>query len=606
MRVGGAPKLPGEALRRPAAARVAREHAIDGGAELVGEVGTRAGERRRARGDPPRRLDRRGGPEGMSRRQRLPEEDAHRPDVRRARRLLAVEALGRDVCERSRHVSRRRQRLRLVHPGEPEVEESHGDVLALLEHDVGRFHVAVHNAFRVCVAERLQHLHRGLDCGAIVDLAPPECLAERPPPDVLVRDVDVPVVPVERERAQTTGVAEAYGRFDLALGPCTRLALPSDDLERDDAGRSLVPHEPDGARSARAERPERPVAAEDEIVLADGDGLLHNGALCPSTSELLPPGVPAERAGRLDRLSASTPVFERENRDIEEIEFDFFDDSPTRETSPRAPSRRRRRVPARPPAGGRTALLRLAGLIAGAILLAVALVLWVNSCRQDEKAAYQDYMESVAGIGGRSQQIGRELARLVATPGKKLADLRQELDGLAQQQRQAVVRAQELDPPGPLREQHESLVEALQLRVSGLSGLSRAFSQIGRGSSARAGVNDLAEQSDRLVASDVVYDDFFKEGARDVLQQQEVLGVPIPNSNFVRGRVFSNPRSWALAVQRLTQSPRAGGLHGNQIQGVRVQPGGKLLSPTGENTVEVSDRLALEVLVKNSGESQEA
>ena len=52
-------------------------------------------------------------------------------------------------------------------------------------------------------------------------------------------------------------------------------------------------------------------------------------------------------------------------------------------------------------------------------------------------------------------------------------------------------------------------------------------------------------------------------------------------------------------------SPSAGGAHGNQIVSVIVQPGAQQLSPSDDNTVKASDRLSFQVLVKNSGESQE-
>ena len=215
-------------------------------------------------------------------------------------------------------------------------------------------------------------------------------------------------------------------------------------------------------------------------------------------------------------------------------------------------------------------------------------------------------MQSVAAVAGESEQIGRKLNQLISTPGKKLPDLRQELDGLRQQQSQTVTRAQALKPPGPLREQQESLVDALQLRVSGLNGLSRAFGQIGDKTGAQAAGTQLAEQSDRLVASDVVYEDFFKAGAQSVLRSENIQGVPVPDSNFVKNPDLSSPRSWTLIVQRLTQTPAAGGVHGNQIVSVVAQPGGKTLAPTSDNTVKASDRLAFHVLVKNSGEHQEA
>jgi hypothetical protein len=167
-----------------------------------------------------------------------------------------------------------------------------------------------------------------------------------------------------------------------------------------------------------------------------------------------------------------------------------------------------------------------------------------------------------------------------------------------------VRRAEGLDAPAPLREQHEDLVKTLQLRVSGLNGLARAFSQFGDTEADAAAVL-LAEQSDRLVASDVLYEDFFKAPAQEVMSAQGVTDVAVPDSDFITNAEFASPNSWKLIVDRLTTRPAAGGLHGNQIAGVRALPSGKQLSATEENTVQASDRLAFEVLVENSGESQE-
>jgi len=303
-------------------------------------------------------------------------------------------------------------------------------------------------------------------------------------------------------------------------------------------------------------------------------------------------------------------VIDRDRRDIEEIDFDFFDDAPTREASatenaPRGP--RRPRLPRRPTGGGAPPpVLRLAALIAGAILLAVVLVLWVNGCRNDQKVdAYQTYMEDVRNVTGESAQIGRQLNTLIATPGLKLQDLQDRLDGLRNQEAQVVTQAQGLDPPGTLRAQQASLVDTLALRVSGLAGLAQAFAQITAASDATQAGRSLAEQSARFVASDVVYDDFFRTPSQQILDREGITGVDVPASAFLTTPELATASSWELVVKRLTQSPADGGLHGNQVDGVRVLPGGDRLSPTDENTVEASERLAFEVAVRNSGDSQE-
>jgi hypothetical protein len=304
-------------------------------------------------------------------------------------------------------------------------------------------------------------------------------------------------------------------------------------------------------------------------------------------------------------------MFERENPDPQtDIEFDFFDESPTVEGGERggegSPPRRRRKMPTRPPGGSNPSFLRLGLLIAGAILLAAVLVLTVNNCRGNQKKAkYQDYMESVGGPASESAQVGKDLNDLLTTPGKKLAGIRSELEGLRQRQAQIVANASALDAPGPLREQQQSLVEAMQFRVNGLSGLSAAFGAVqGTPSTAESG-DRLAVQAQRLIASDVVYQDLFQAGSAALMRKEGVTGVPVPASVFVSNPDFGSPTFWKQTVDRLTQSPQAGGLHGNEITSVVVQPGNDRLSTTEDNTVVVTDGLAFQVNVKNSGDSQE-
>jgi CARDB len=305
-------------------------------------------------------------------------------------------------------------------------------------------------------------------------------------------------------------------------------------------------------------------------------------------------------------------MFERESTDPQtDIEFDFFDESPTAESANREREAPRRgpRLPKRPTGGGggpQPSLWRLGILIAGAILLAVILVLWVNSCREGQKKAqYRDYMESVSGPATESEQVGKQLNKLLTTPGIKLSDLRAELDGLRQQSNQILATARELDPPGPLRDEQESLVQTFEFRVNGLNGLAEAFTQVNSAKDSGEAGQALAIPSQRLVASDVVYEDLFYEGSRTVMNNEGVQGIPIPESDFVQNGELASPTAWSLIVERLTRSPSAGGIHGNQIVSVIVQPGEQQLSPTEDNTVKASDNLSFQVLVKNSGESQE-
>jgi virulence-associated protein VagC len=292
-----------------------------------------------------------------------------------------------------------------------------------------------------------------------------------------------------------------------------------------------------------------------------------------------------------------------------DIEFDFFEDEPaTTEAQSTRPARRGPRPPIRPPAGV-TPLLRLIGLIAFAILVVVLLVFAVDSCRGSQKRdTYEDYMGEVDEVARQSQQIGNQLNNLLTDPAAKIADIREQLAGLAQQQQQGVTRAEEIDSPGPLRDIHPAVIQSLQLRVSGLEGLDRAFQQTAQIRNANIAGRALALQARRLLASDVVWDDLFREPSRAVLVDQGVRGVQVPDSNFLRNPDLANP-SLMAAVWRRVRGASTGTSNcsprGTGLVSVKALPAGTDLSRDTLNTVEASEELAFAVTVEDTGCSQE-
>jgi hypothetical protein len=299
----------------------------------------------------------------------------------------------------------------------------------------------------------------------------------------------------------------------------------------------------------------------------------------------------------------------------DDIQFDFFDDEPPT-TEAQSPSRvrlpRRGGRGTRPPSGtphGLTPALRLLALVAILVAVLVFFGLLLQSCASTSKHdAYKNYMEKVRTIASSSQADGTAFANALITPGAKAVDLATKLRAIAQQERQNVANAQHLDPPGPLRDDNQHVVEALQLRVSGVQGMADTFAN--NPSSKTAGEAALlAEQADRLLASDVVWDDLFREPARAELQRQGVSGVVPPDSNFVSNRDLTTERSMALLLTRLRGTSTSGGtptgLHGTNIVETKVLPGGQTLSTDQTNTIVATTGLAFVVTIADSGDSQE-
>jgi hypothetical protein len=296
-------------------------------------------------------------------------------------------------------------------------------------------------------------------------------------------------------------------------------------------------------------------------------------------------------------------------RDSTEIEFDFFEEPATTEAArpERRPRKGRRRPPG--PPSGLTPLLRLIGLISFAILIVVLLVFWVSSCRGEaKKDTYRDYMQDVDGIANQSERIGASLNNALVRADIRQAELTRTVDGLAKQQVQLVEAAEGLDEPGPLRDEHQHMIEALQFRVSGLQGIGNAFTPRSRARNASQAGDLLAAQARRLIASDVVWDDEFKDPARVELRRQDIQGVNVPDSNFVQNPTLATSTAMAAVWSRVrggaTGGTTAPGSHGHNLVSVKVV-GGATLSTEELNEIVATTDLSFQVTFENSGDSTE-
>jgi hypothetical protein len=168
-----------------------------------------------------------------------------------------------------------------------------------------------------------------------------------------------------------------------------------------------------------------------------------------------------------------------------------------------------------------------------------------------------------------------------------------------------------MSAPGPLRLQHQHAIEALEFRVSGLSGLADGFRQASLSPKNVTGnALLLAGQAERLVSGDVVWDDLFKDPAIAELRRQGVTGVAVPDSSFVPNPDYSSSRFWQAILERLQGAATTGGGAGGPCTAPvssrpRRCPGGRELSQTTENTVTATTDLGFAVTVEDTGDSQE-
>jgi hypothetical protein len=265
-------------------------------------------------------------------------------------------------------------------------------------------------------------------------------------------------------------------------------------------------------------------------------------------------------------------------------------------------------------------LARLVGLIAIAIVVVVAFVFWVGACQGKSKHdEYASYASKVRTLAVASSKLGVEFGNKLGSEVKESA-LETDLQQYAQQEQQAFDQAQQIRPPGPLRTIHQHLVDALELRAKGLAGLGDALAQ---GSSSKTATSasiasDLNAQAQLLIASDVVWDQLYRDPATQQLKAENVTGVVVPESHFVTNTEVVSARSFGVVVDRLNAAGSTSGSsasgngtstvtgnHGDQLLSVQATPQGSTLSTSSATIVTTSADLAFVATVQDSGDFPE-
>jgi hypothetical protein len=302
----------------------------------------------------------------------------------------------------------------------------------------------------------------------------------------------------------------------------------------------------------------------------------------------------------------------------------FFDedDEPLRTTSrtrsrPAGAVRARR---GRPADGGstdaQTLLIRRMVFFFVCALALLLLVFVVKSCNDSRhKAALRDYNTRVSDIAVQSRQTGKELFTAL---GQGASQSPQELAGqlvsLKGQADTALTQAKALDPPNELKDAHQSLLIALELRRDALTAVAEQIKPAlgDEGDAADRAINAIAGDMRMIDASDVLYrarvQEFLRRGLRGV------GGGSIESSDLLKEISWLSPQYVASKLgQQLSTSadggtgqsnqPTGPGLHGTGLNGTSY--GNTTLQPGVSNRLTYVAGQAFTVSFTNQGDNDE-
>ncbi len=304
-----------------------------------------------------------------------------------------------------------------------------------------------------------------------------------------------------------------------------------------------------------------------------------------------------------------------------DLDLDLGEDEPDHDG---ASGSRRMRMPRRKAGGYRPVRMRstpnwtriaAAGFIAAVVLalLVLSISAFVGHRRE---SAWKSYFSNVREVVNQSNTQGDELQVLLTQPtGADRAQLVGRVDRLARRSDQLVAQAKGIESPEELTGAHEWLVTTLVYRRNGLHALEKSMTAALGMKDKKAAAALIADANQRLVASDVIFADSWAASARKILSREQIEGIKVPESEFVKDPELGSPKAMQLMLDRIAtvgstaakngKKVKVKGVQGTSLGSVSVSPAGTVLSATGINEIAGSDDLAFEVVVENGGESQQ-
>ncbi|MBK5225921.1 MAG: hypothetical protein JJD96_05035 [Thermoleophilia bacterium] len=278
----------------------------------------------------------------------------------------------------------------------------------------------------------------------------------------------------------------------------------------------------------------------------------------------------------------------------------------TRKSRERAP--KQRKTGGGGPSFGQSPLARVLIILTAVVVLVLIITLGINSCINKKKVGeYRDYFAAVDGVLRDSDDIGKLLSDMFMKPDEAV---RQSLEGkLAEflaSQEQLLDKAKAIKAPDQFKKENEWFVASMQIRVRGLKGMQPAVLNALGAPNNQAGAAQVSHEMLILLTSDVAYDEFFYQPAQQVLKEEDIKDIKVPQAKFLKDSALANSQTAVSVLDRLKGgTAQVSGLHGVALVGVKAQPSGMVLTTDSDNSLKASDALTFEAEVENQGEATE-
>ncbi|HET9198954.1 MAG TPA: CARDB domain-containing protein [Solirubrobacterales bacterium] len=271
----------------------------------------------------------------------------------------------------------------------------------------------------------------------------------------------------------------------------------------------------------------------------------------------------------------------------------------------RRPSRRER--PGRRPERQQI-MLRRGLALGGGLVLLILIVLGVKGCL-DARANRElsDYARNVAAIVEETQQTSESFFGKLEDPGtSSVTDFVDQVNADRSAVDSQADRIDDLGTPGDMSNAQSSLELSYRLRANAMDEIADKMSTaLADGGVAEKAMAGIAKQMQKLLASDVVYEQVVRPEVDDVLASNGISDSDLPKSSFLPDEKWLDESavSEALGAVSGNTAGSVSGVHGTEIAGVAVN--GTELIEGAPTTVAGEEGIEVEVSVRNPLESTE-
>lgn len=251
-------------------------------------------------------------------------------------------------------------------------------------------------------------------------------------------------------------------------------------------------------------------------------------------------------------------------------------------------------------------MLRRGLALGGGLVLLILIVLGVKGCL-DARAnrALEDYARNVTQIVEETKQTSAKFFQRLEEPGNaSVTDFVDQVNADRSAVDTQAARIDELDTPGDVDRAQANLELAYQLRASAMDEIAEKTDDALGDAGAEKAMEAIARQMQKLLASDVVYEQVVRPEVDGVLADKGISDSDLPKFAFLPDEKWLDETEVSEALGAISgESADVSGVHGTELSAVTVN--GTELVEGAPATVSAEEGVEVEVSALNSGESTE-